>query len=127
LGGHGLGQHHGRAEIDVEVGVPALVRQIADAVVVEDAGAVDQQGHRTKLRRDGGDQGVGVELGEIRGEGGGANTPGLQGLDGVVALVSTAMVDGDVIAGLGAGLGQGAADAADASGDQGDAATGHPD
>jgi hypothetical protein len=48
-GGEGLGQHDRGAQIGLEMQVPGLAGQGADAVVLEGRGAVDQQGDGADL------------------------------------------------------------------------------
>ena len=120
LGGEGLGQQDGRAQVGLHVRLPGLHGQGLDAVVAEHRGVVDQEGDGAQRLGRAADQGRGVELVGQFGRDRRGLAAQLADLGGhrLGFVRRAAMMDGDVVAGLGAGERQGPPDPARRAGDE---------
>ncbi len=100
--------------------VPVVGRHLEQQVVAQDAGVVDEDGRRAELVGNAGDGALDALLvGDIAADGQGVAAGGLDGLDRCRASGFVEVEDGDLHAVRSEALGDGGADAARGSGDDG--------
>lgn len=109
--------------------VPGLARQAADGVVLEHGGVVDQNGEGAEFGCGGGDQSAHLILvGQIGLQDDGVAAHGAHRLGDSLGLFGiAAIMDGDVMAGLGQRQADGPADTLAATRDEGGAGLSQPD